>query len=134
LAHEGLISVPSSRPVDELVDRLEATLAARKITVFARIDHAEGAASEGMVLRPTVVLIFGHPRAGTPLMRAEQRLGLDLPLRMLAWEDADGASWLTYHDVAALVSAHGVDPAAHRAVAALSAMLSSVAGEVAGPV
>jgi uncharacterized protein (DUF302 family) len=105
LAREGLISLPSARPVAELLDRLGAALAAKRITVFARIDHAAGAASVGMALPPTSVLIFGNPQAGTPLMQADQRIGLDLPLRMLAWQDAEGRSWLTYHDPAWLVRA-----------------------------
>lgn len=100
---EGLISLPSARPVAELIQRLEAALAAKGITVFARIDHAAGAAAAGMALRPTCVLIFGNPRAGTPLMQAQQPIGLDLPLRILAWQDAEGRNWLSYHDLGWLV-------------------------------
>ncbi len=132
MAREGLISLPSSRPVAELLDRLEAALAANGITVFARIDHAAGAAAVGMTLRPTIVLIFGNPKAGTPLMQADQRIGLDLPLRMLAWQDAEGRSWLTYHDPAWLVRCHGVDPATLPQVAAMTALLQVLASDAAG--
>jgi uncharacterized protein (DUF302 family) len=132
MACEGLISLPSARPVAELLDRLEAALAAKGITVFARIDHAAGAAAVGMPLRPTSVMIFGNPRAGTPLMQAEQRIGLDLPLRILAWEDAEDRSWLTYHDLDWLVRNHGIDPGTMPPVAAMMALLHGLASEAAG--
>lgn len=131
MAHEGLASVASSRPVGELVARLEAALAAKGITLFARIDHAAGAASVGMNLRPMTVLIFGNPRAGTPLMLAEPRTGLDLPLRVLAWQDADGHSWLSYHDMRALAACHGIDPDTTPAVATIAALLDALTREAA---
>ena len=131
MAREGLISLPSARPVAELLDRLEAALAAKGITVFARIDHAAGAASVGMPLRPTAVLIFGNPRAGTPLMQTEQLIGLDLPLRILAWQDADGRSWLSWHDLDWLVRYHGIDPAQLPSVAAMTALLHGLSSEAA---
>ena len=132
MATEGLINLPSARPVAELTVRLEAALAARGIAVFARIDHAAGAAAVGMPLRPTTVLIFGNPRAGTPLMQAEQLIGLDLPLRILAWEDAQGRSWLTFHDLDWLTRFHGIDPATQPTVAAMSALLHTLTGEAIG--
>jgi uncharacterized protein (DUF302 family) len=132
MAREGLINLSSARPVAKLLDVLEASLAAKGITVFARIDHASGAGSAGMPLRPTSVLIFGNPRAGTPLMQAGQEIGLDLPLRILAWEDAEGRSWLTWHDVDWLVRYHGMDPDTLPSVAAMKALLSSLASEAAG--
>jgi uncharacterized protein (DUF302 family) len=69
----------------------------KEIRIFAHIDHAEGAKKEGLLLRPTQVLIFGNPRAGTPLMQKQQIIGLDLPLRVLVWEDEAGKAWLAYH-------------------------------------
>lgn len=131
MAREGLISLPSARPVAELLDRLEVSLAAKGISVFARIDHAVGAASVGMPLRPTAVLIFGNPRAGTPLMQTEQLIGLDLPLRILAWQDADGRSWLSWHDLDWLVRYHGMDPAQLPSMAAMTALLHDLSGEAA---
>jgi uncharacterized protein (DUF302 family) len=74
---------------------LEAALGAKQLTLFARIDHAAGAAEVGMALRPTTVVIFGNARGGTPLMQAQQTIGLDLPLKMLVWEDGDGACRIT---------------------------------------
>ena len=132
MATEGLINLPSARPVAELVERLEAALATKGITVFARIDHAAGAAAVGMQLRPTTVLIFGNPRAGTPLMQAQQPIGLDLPLRILAWEDAQGRNWLTYHDLDWLVRYHGIDPTTQPTVAAMSALLHALTAEAVG--
>jgi uncharacterized protein (DUF302 family) len=131
MAHEGMSSLPSARPVTELLDRLEGALAAKGITVFARIDHAAGAASVGLPLRPTSVLIFGNPVGGTPLMQAEPLIGLDLPLRILAWQDADGRSWLSWHDPAWLVRNHGMDPDKLPPVAPMTALLRAVSSEAA---
>jgi uncharacterized protein (DUF302 family) len=132
MAREGLISLPSAKPVAALLDAIEAALAAKGITVFARIDHAAGAASAGLSLRPTSVLIFGNPRAGTPLMQADQAIGLDLPLRILAWQDAEGRSWLSWHDVDWLVRCHGMDPATLPSVAAMQALLNTLTRDAAG--
>jgi uncharacterized protein (DUF302 family) len=136
LSHQGeqqsLTSTASARPVVELIERLEAALAAKGITVFARIDHAAGATSIGMALRPTTVLIFGNPRAGTPLMQAEPLFGLDLPLRILAWEDAEGGAWLTYHDLATLARYHGVDPTSQPTLPAMTALLRALVDEAIG--
>ena len=129
MAREGLISIPSTRSVAEIVDRLEAALAAKAITVFACIDHAAGAASAGLKLRPTTVLVFGNAKAGTPLMAAEQTIGIDLPLKILVWQDAAGTAWLTYNDPAWLARRHGIDPASHPSIAARSALLGALASE-----
>jgi hypothetical protein len=85
-----LITIPSSGTVKATLDRLESEVKARGITVFARIDHAAGAASAELAMPPTELLIFGNATAGTPLMRATQTIGIDLPLKTLAWEDASG--------------------------------------------
>jgi uncharacterized protein (DUF302 family) len=86
----GLVSIRSRSSVKVTVDRLVASLNAKGVTVFARIDHAAGAAAVGMPLRPTELVIFGNPTAGTPLMQADQTIGIDLPLKVLVWEDARG--------------------------------------------
>jgi uncharacterized protein (DUF302 family) len=128
---EEPIRIASSRSVAELVGRLETALAQRGITVFARIDHAAGAAAAGLTLRPTTVLIFGNAKTGTPLMQAEQTLGLDLPLRMLAWQDATGNTWLSYRDPAWVVRDHGIDPNTQPSVAVMTALLDALAREAA---
>ncbi len=96
----GLVTVESASPVSETIDRLAAAAEAAGMRVFARVDHAAGAAEVGMTLRPTELLLVGNPRGGTPLMQDRQTAGLDLPLRALAWEDADGRVWVTTNDAA----------------------------------
>jgi uncharacterized protein (DUF302 family) len=90
-----LVTLPSAHSTSKTIERLRALLDQKKIHVFAHIDHAAGARQVGLILRPTEVLIFGNPQAGTPLMQNQQTIGLDLPLRVLAWEDAAGKVWLT---------------------------------------
>ena len=92
----------------ETVERLKALLAQKRIEVFADIDHAAGAKKVGLSLRPTQVLIFGNPQAGTPLMQSRQTIGLYLPLRALVWEDGEGKVWLTYRRPEALARRHHV--------------------------
>jgi uncharacterized protein (DUF302 family) len=126
MSDDGLVTLASTHSVKETLDRLAASLTARGITVFARIDHAAGAAAVGMDLPPTELLIFGNPKAGTPLMQAGQTIGIDLPLRVLGWQDPNGKSWLTYEDPHWLATRHrlasGVDPA----VEALAALLGNL--------
>jgi uncharacterized protein (DUF302 family) len=102
----GLVALPSARSAGETVERLKSLLAQKQIQVFADIDHAAAAEKAGLSLRPTRVLIFGNPKAGTPLMQARQAVGLDLPLRVLVWEDEAGNVWLTYRRVEALARQH----------------------------
>ena len=108
MAVDGLTTIASNYAPKETMDRLEAAVKARGMTVFARVDHAAGAQAVGLPLRPTQMLIFGNPRAGTPLMQAQQTVGLDLPLRGLAREDEEGKAWLTYNDPSYLARRHGV--------------------------
>jgi uncharacterized protein (DUF302 family) len=97
-ANNGIISQPSPYSVTETIDRLEAVLQAKGITIFARIDQQAEAEKVGLSLRPTQLLLFGSPKAGTPLMVAEPTIALDLPLKVLAWEVADSKVWLSYND------------------------------------
>ena len=94
----GLISVESRFGVTETIDRLIATVTGAGLRIFARIDHAAGAREIGAPLRPTELLIFGHPKGGTPLMQDHQLAGIDLPIKALAWEDDQGKVWLSYND------------------------------------
>ena len=129
MATNGLITVVSNYPATETMDRLEAEVRARGMTVFARIDHAAGAAQAGLDLRPTEVMIFGNARGGTPLMQAAQTIGIDLPLKALVWEDVAGKVWLTYNDPGWLARRHGLGAEAAQPVATLAAMLAAVASE-----
>ncbi len=97
-ANNGIISQPSPCSVTETIDRLEAILQAKSITIFARIDQRAEAKKVGRRLSPTQLLLFGKPEAGTPLMVAKPMIALDLPLKVLAWEAADGKVWLSYND------------------------------------
>jgi uncharacterized protein (DUF302 family) len=109
------------------MDRLEAEVWAKGMMIFARIDHAAGAAEVGLSLRPTEVLIFGNARGGTPLMQSAQTIGIDLPLKALAWEDAKGVTWLSYNDPNWLAERHGLGHGVDGAVNAMTAALAAVA-------
>ena len=126
---DGLVSVRSGVSVRETTERLLAALAARQLTVFARIDHAAGAASVGMALHPTELVIFGNPKGGTALMQDEQSTGIDLPLKALVWEDADGRAWLTYNDPAWIAHRHSLGAGSAPAVKAMIALLGAIAHE-----
>ena len=106
-AAEGLIAVKSPYSPKETMDRLEVVLKEKGMTLFARVDHAAGAAKVGKQLRPTEVLIFGNPQGGTPFMECSQTVGIDLPQKALVWEDGSGQVWLGYNDPAYLADRHG---------------------------
>jgi uncharacterized protein (DUF302 family) len=105
--HSGLVHVRTRYTVPETLDRLEELVRARGQTVFCRIDHGGEAAKVGLDMQQAQVLIFGNPKAGTPLMIAAPTLAIDLPLRALAWQDADGQVWLSYNDPEYLQQRHG---------------------------
>lgn len=107
-AADGLISVRSPHSASDTMDRLEEAATQRSLKVFARIDHAAGAATVGTSLRPTQVLIFGNPQGGTPLMECTQTIGIDLPLKALVWQDQASQVWLGYNDPVFLARRHGV--------------------------
>jgi uncharacterized protein (DUF302 family) len=127
MAADGLTTLPSSHGPKETMDRLEAAVKEKGLMVFARIDHAAGAAAAGMSLRPTEVLIFGNAKGGTPLMQAMQTIGIDLPLKALVWQDASGGTWLSYNDPGWLAKRHGLGSGSETTVAALAAALHAVA-------
>jgi uncharacterized protein (DUF302 family) len=98
MAADGLTTIPSGFGPQDTMNRLETAVKAKGMTVFARIDHAAGAAAAGLPLRPTELLIFGNAKGGTPLMQSVQTIGIDLPLKALVWQDASGKTWLSYND------------------------------------
>lgn len=102
----GIIDIPSNHSVDETVERVKKILETKGITLFALIDHSGEADKVGMKMRPTKLLIFGSPKAGTPLMLAAPSIALDLPLKILVWEDADGKVWLSYNSPEYLKDRH----------------------------
>src|ERR1700757_2697485 len=105
---DGLTTIASSFGPKETMDRLEAEIRAQRMTVFARIDHAAGAAKVGLTLAPTELIIFGNARAGTPLMQSVQTVGIDLPLKALVWRDAANKTWLSYNEAGWIARRHGI--------------------------
>lgn len=127
MAADGLVAVKSGHPVKMTLDRLEAAAKEKGLNVFLRVDHAGGAAKIGKTLRPTELLVFGNPQGGTPLMECDQSVGIDLPLKALAWQDAAGQVWLGYNDPAYLAKRHGI---AANCAAAIEAIGKAMGGLV----
>ena len=126
----GLITVASRYSVGETLDRLTAAITSVGLLVFARINHASNAEEVGLKLRPTELLIFGHPRGGTPLMQDKQTAGIDLPVKALAWEDEEGKVWLTYNEAAWLATRHGLGANSKNAIEAIEAGMATLASSV----
>ena len=120
----GLIDKPSPHSVDATVERLTALLHAKGITLFAVIDHSGEAARVGLTMRPTKVLIFGNPAAGTPLMIAAPGSAIDLPLKVLVWEDAQGQVWASYNSPAYLAERHHLPVDLLRNIAGIEALVA----------
>jgi uncharacterized protein (DUF302 family) len=131
VAADGLIALKSAHAPKVTLDRLEAAVRQRGLNVFLRVDHAAGAAKIGKSLRPTELLVFGNPQGGTPLMECAQGAGIDLPLKALAWQDAQGQSWLAYNDPAWLAARHGAPHCA--AAEGLQKALAGLAAAAAAP-
>jgi uncharacterized protein (DUF302 family) len=129
---DGLISIESRFSVAQTIDRLADAATAAGLAVFARIDHGKGAQDAGMELRPTELLIFGHPKGGTPLMQDRQAAGIDLPVRALAWEDESGQVWLGYDDTEWLAKRHGLGAASAQALTALRTGIAKLVSAAAG--
>jgi uncharacterized protein (DUF302 family) len=129
MTSSGLVTCISKFGPKETMDRLAAAVTTRGISIMARIDHAAAAAEIGMELRPTEVLIFGNPRAGTPLMQAVQTVGIDLPLKALVWQDEGGTTWLTYNDPQWLAQRHGVGARLDQPLRVMADALAAVANE-----
>ncbi len=118
----GVVHLRSERRASATADRLAELVRAKGLTLFARIDFASDAAAAGLTLAPMVQLVFGNPRAGTPLLAANPVSGLALPLRALAWEDADGHGWLSYEAPEALITRFGIPAALGANIAGLRAL------------
>jgi len=127
-ARSGIIDTPSSHSVDETLERLKAILEAKGLTLFALIDHSGEAERAGMKMRPTKLLIFGSAKAGTPLMLAAPSIAIDLPLKILIWEDVEGRAHVSYNSPAYLQERHGLPPELLANIAAV-ATLAAEAGK-----
>ena len=121
----GIIDRPSKYSVDQTVERLKNLLQSKGITLFALVDHSAEAQKVGMQMRPTKLLIFGNPRAGTPLMLAAPSTAIDLPLKILVWEDAGGNVWASYNSAAYLQKRHAFAPELIQNIAAVEALAAA---------
>ena len=129
---DGIVSVRSRFSANETIERLLAAIAEKNLTVFARVDHAAGATSVGLVLRTTELVIFGSPKGGTPLMQDQQLAGIDLPLKALIWEDADRRVWLSYNDPTWIAQRHSLGSRSSSAVTAMADLLRQIVHGVTG--
>ena len=123
LPDNGLIHLLSPHSVPETLQRLESLLRAKNLAIFARIDHSGEAEKVGLTMRPTELIIFGSPKAGTPLMVASPTLAIDLPLKALAWEDAEGKVWLSYNSPDYLKERHAIPDELLKNIAGVGAVL-----------
>jgi uncharacterized protein (DUF302 family) len=106
----GIVDILCNYSVDEAVEKLRAILQTKGVRLFALVDHSGEAEKVGLRMPPTKLLIFGSPKAGTPLMLASPSIAIDLPLKILIWEDAQGKVWLTYNSPSYLQERHGLPP------------------------
>ena len=126
-ADRGLINKPSQHSVEQTVEKLKNILQSKGIKLFALVDHSGEAEKAGMKMRPTKLLIFGNPKAGTPLMLAAPSVAIDLPLKILIWEDAAGKVWLTYNNPEFLRERHGLPPDLMQNVSVIEALATNAA-------
>jgi len=126
-AENGIVSVASNHSVPETLDRLESIAKTKGITIFARIDFSGDAARNGLEMRPAQLLIFGSPKAGTPLMVASPSAALDLPLKTLAWEDASGKVWVSYNAPEYIAARHGLPETLLQNIAGIKALVETAA-------
>ena len=129
---EGLATIRSVFGPEETMNRFEAGVRAKGMTVFCHIDHAAGAPSAGLSLRPTDLLIFGTAKSGTPLMEANQTVAIDLPLKALVWQDESGATWLSYNQPTWLAQRHGLGADVNTAIEAMTGSLDQLARTAVG--
>ena len=122
---DGVTSKPSPYSVDETMRRLDEIVRGKGLTVFARIDHRSGARGVGLDMQDEQVLIFGNPRAGTPLMVARPLVGIDLPLRVLVWRAADGRVWASYQDSAFISRRYGLPDGLEKNLAGVAALVDA---------
>jgi uncharacterized protein (DUF302 family) len=128
---QGLTTIQSSFDPKATIDRLEAQIQARGLNVFSRIDHAAGAAETGMQLAPIYLIIFGNAQGGTPLMQSVQTVGIDLPLKVLVWQDAANNTWVSYNEPSWIALRHGV-AGAESVIDKMADMLKGIAREASG--
>ena len=124
----GIVDRPSNHSVEDTVGKIENILQSKGITLFALVDHSGEAEKVGMKMRPTKLLIFGSPKAGTPLMLAAPSVAIDLPLKLLVWEDAQGQAWISYNSPEYLERRHGLPPDLRQNIAVVETLAAAAAG------
>jgi uncharacterized protein (DUF302 family) len=124
----GIIDIPSSHSVEATVEKLKGILSSKGIALFALVDHSGEAEKAGMKMPATKLLIFGSPKAGTPVMLASPSIAIDLPLKILVWEDATGKVWLSYNSPQYLKDRHGVPDELIKNLAVIEALAQNAAG------
>jgi uncharacterized protein (DUF302 family) len=125
--NNGIVDMPSNHPVEQTVDRLKNILQSKGVTLFALVDHSGEAEKVGMKMPPTKLVIFGNPKAGTPLMLAAPSSAIDLPLKILIWEDARGRAWVSYNSPAYLQERHGLPPELLQNIAVVETLAAKAA-------
>jgi len=123
-----MVTIASRHTVDETIKKLEATLEAKGVKLFALVDHSGEAEKVGMHMRPTKLAIFGNPKAGTPLMIAAPSIAIDLPLKILVWEDSGGQARISYNSPKYLQARHGLSQELLQNIAVVEALAAAVAG------
>jgi uncharacterized protein (DUF302 family) len=123
----GIIDIPAAHSVDQAIEKLRSMLEAKGITLFALVDHSGEAAKVGVTMRPTRLLIFGSPKAGTPLMLARPSIAIDLPLKILVWEDEQGKTWISYNSPEYLRDRHNLPLDLIQNVAAIETLAAKAA-------
>jgi uncharacterized protein (DUF302 family) len=126
-AENGIVRIPSRHSVDDTVERLQRFLRSKSVTLFALVDHGGEARRVGLAMRPTKLLIFGDPKAGTPLMLAAPSAAIDLPLKILVSEDADGMAWISYNTPEYLMQRHGLPRELLQNIAGVEALAAKAA-------
>ena len=125
--NSGILDKRSNGSVDQTLERLKRTLQAKGVTVFAIVDHSGEAQKAGLTMRPTKLVIFGSPKAGTPLMLTAPRIAIDLPLKILIWEDDEGKVWVSYNSLTYLQERHGVPKELLQNLAVVETLATAVA-------
>jgi uncharacterized protein (DUF302 family)/uncharacterized membrane protein YidH (DUF202 family) len=128
-SHSGIVEIPSHHPVHQTVEKIRGILAAKGVTLFALVDHSGEAEKVGMKMRATQLVIFGNPKAGTPVMLASPSIAIDLPLKILVWEDEAGKAWISYNSADYLGSRHNVPEELMQNLGAAEAIAAMAAKE-----
>jgi len=125
--NNGIVDLPSSHSVEQTVEKLKSILQTKGITLFSTVDHSGEAEKVGLKMPPTKLLIFGSPKSGTPLMLAAPRIAIDLPLKILVWEDGQGKVWVSYNSPAYLMERHGVPRELQQNISAVETLAAKAA-------